>query len=100
MALYSNTSPWYNTPVSSQQYLDIMEVRTLTPELDDYLYKLEPQYMHRPDLLAYDLYDTPKLWWVFARRNADVLKDPVYDMVPGVEIYLPKKSSLLRDLGL
>jgi len=30
----------------------------------------------------------------------DVLKDPVYDMVPGVKIFLPKGENLAQQLGI
>ena len=66
---------------------------------DDILYTIESQYEHRPDLLAYDLYGSPKLWWVFAQRNMDVLKDPVYDMVTGTKIYIPQGEKLTETLG-
>ena len=64
------------------------------------LYVSEAQYTHRPDLLAYDLYGTPKLWWVFAQRNMDSIKDPVYDIEAGLEIYLPKGPALKQMLGI
>jgi hypothetical protein len=50
-------------------------------------------------LLAYDLYGSTKLWWVFAQRNMNVIKDPVYDMVTGTKIYLPQGSKLTEVLG-
>lgn len=68
-------------------------------ESDDLVYEIEPQYTYRPDLLAYDLYGNHKLWWVFAQRNMNVIKDPIYDFEAGVEIYLPKQSSLRELLG-
>ena len=64
------------------------------------LYEVEAQYTHRPDLLAYDLYGSAKLWWVFAQRNMDTIKDPVYDLIPGVQIYLPKGQALKTLLGV
>jgi hypothetical protein len=100
MASYTKTSPWSKTTISTSGELDILTIRPIPAEDDDYLYKIEAQYTHRPDLLAFDLYGTSKLWWVFAQRNMDILKDPVFDMIPGVEIYLPKSSSLAQELGL
>jgi hypothetical protein len=55
--------------------------------------------MHRPDLLANDLYQNSELWWVFAVRNPDVIKDPVYDFVPGQQIYIPQLPFLKSTLG-
>lgn len=99
MATYNNTSPWATTPVI-QNYLGNLRIRPVSAETDDPLYKIEPQYAYRPDLLSYDLYGTNKLWWVFVQRNLDVLQDPVFDFIPGTEIYLPKKQSLFKVLGL
>jgi len=98
-AQYSNTSPWYTTNVT-QNYLDILTIRPVSSAIDDFLYTIEPQYTYRPDLLAYDLYGTSNLWWVFIQRNLDVLQDPIFDFVPGKQIYLPKNSSLTTVLGL
>lgn len=97
---YKNTSPWYTTPIINNQYLDYFQIRPVAAEDDDFLYKIESQYAHRPDLLAFDLYGTSKLWWVFIQRNMDVIQDPIYDFVPGVQIYIPKKSKLFVSLGL
>ena len=68
-------------------------------EDDDVLYEIQSQYVYRPDLLAYDLYQNSKLWWVFTARNPNVLKDPVFDFVPGTSIYLPKASKIRLILG-
>lgn len=100
MSGYVNTSPWHTTSIVNELYLDLLEIRPIPAEADDIKYKVQPQYAYRPDLLAYDLYGTTKLWWVFAQRNMDVIKDPVYDLVPGVEIFLPKGPNLSRQLGV
>lgn len=99
MAKYSQTSPWYTTKIK-QDYLDVLTIRPVSAEPDDFLYTVEAQYANRPDLLAYDLYGDAGLWWVFTQRNMDVLQDPVFDFNPGVQIYIPKKSSLTKVLGI
>jgi len=99
MTTYTNTSPWYTTQVT-QNYLDILSIRPVSAEVDDFLYTIESQYTYRPDLLAYDLYGESNLWWVFTQRNLDILQDPILDFVPGVQIYIPKGSSLKTVLGL
>lgn len=99
MASYANTSPWAKTP-TVQNYLGVLTIRPVAAEADDFLYKIEPQYTHRPDLLSFDLYGTPKLWWVFTQRNLNILQDPVYDFIAGIEIYIPKKTGLFKVLGL
>lgn len=96
---YPNSSPWAKTPVRSG-FLDHFAIRPVAAEDDDILYSIEPQFNHRPDLLAYYLYDSTKLWWVFTQRNLDVIQDPIFDFRAGVEIYVPKKSGLFKLLGL
>ena len=99
MADYSNTSHYYATP-QNKINLEQMVARTITAEADDQTYTIERTYAYRPDLLAYDLYGTPRLWWVFAQRNPDQIEDPIYDFKPGVTIQLPKASNISNDLGV
>lgn len=99
MAVYNSQSPWAETPANNL-YLELLEIRPVPAESDDYQYVIENQYKHRPDLLAYDLYGTSKLWWVFVQRNMDTIRDPIYDFEPGTIIYIPKKSNLERFLGI
>ena len=74
--------------------------RPITAEQDDVTYTIDRTYAYRPDLLAYDLYGSPRLWWVFAQRNLDIIQDPIYDFEPGATIRLPKLSNLKIDLGI
>ncbi len=99
MAKYSKNSP-YATTRQNNFYLDLLEIRPVPAESDDFRYVIENQYRHRPDLLAYDTYGSAKLWWVFVQRNMTVLKDPIYDFEPGTVIYLPKKTNLQKFLGV
>lgn len=99
MATYSPYSPYSNTP-QNRSYLELLKIRSVPAEADDYLYTIESQFTHRPDLLAFSLYGNAKLWWVFAQRNMEVIKDPIYDFTPGTKIYLPKKSNLEKFLGV
>jgi hypothetical protein len=99
MATYTKSSPWVSTQ-QTNLYLELLEIRPVPAESDDFRYVIENQYKHRPDLLAYDLYGNPKLWWVFVQRNMSVIKDPIYDFEPGTVIYLPKRSNLEKFLGV
>jgi hypothetical protein len=83
-----------------QDYLEILSIRPVSSEPDDFLYTIQAQYTYRPDLLAHDLYGSSSLWWVFMQRNLDVIQDPILDFVPGTQIYIPKNSSLRTVLGL
>jgi hypothetical protein len=99
MARYSKASVYSNTR-QNNLYLELLTIKPVPAESDDYRYVIETQYRHRPDLLAFDLYGNAKLWWVFTQRNMEVLKDPIYDFKPGTAIFLPKKSNLQKFLGI
>jgi hypothetical protein len=96
---YSQSSPYKNTG-SFRNALDILKPRTITKQPDDVVFEINSIYALRPDKLAYDLYGDAGLWWVFAARNPNVIEDPIFDFQVGKNIYLPKKSTLDRDLGL
>jgi hypothetical protein len=99
MASYNKVSPYRNTK-ENKLYLELLTIRPVPAEKDDYLYTIENQYQHRPDLLAFDLYGNAGLWWIFVQRNMDVIKDPIYDFEPGVQIYCPKKSNVEKYIGV
>ena len=98
MAVYNSTSPYFTTPYA-QFYLDIMTNRVIPKELDDQLFQINETYQYRPDILAFDLYDLPDLWWVFYQRNPNTLTAPPWDFVAGETIYLPKITTLQTVLG-
>jgi hypothetical protein len=77
-----------------------MEHRAIPRLAEDRLYQIEPPYHLRPDLLAFDLYGTENLWWVFAARNPSSLKDPLFHFVAGNKIFLPTKETLQAALGI
>lgn len=99
MAVYDTTSPYYTTGFT-EFYLDSMVNRPIPKQNDDKFFKINQTYQYRPDLLAYDLYGTAGLWWVFYQRNPNTLTKPPIDFVAGTLIYLPKMSTLRTVLGL
>ena len=99
MATYNRASPYYNTK-QNNLYLELITIRPVPAEADDFLYTIETQYKNRPDLLAYDLYQDSKLWWVFSVRNKSIIKDPIFDLKAGIKIYLPKQTTLKKVLGI
>jgi hypothetical protein len=98
MAQYDATSPYFLTPYS-QFFLDTMVNRAIPKESDDLRFTINLTYQYRPDLLAYDLYGTGSLWWVFYQRNPNTLTAPPLDFAVGTEIYLPKADTLRSNLG-
>jgi hypothetical protein len=97
-SLYNKLSPYVNTNLRNG-YLDIINFVDIPGNVNDIQFQITSLFMHRPDLLAYDIYGDSQLWWVFAVRNKDVLKDPVYDFVPGQVIYIPQIDSIKSALG-
>ncbi len=97
--MYKVTSPYYDTLIVNNQFLDIMANRHIPKDALDVYWTITKTYEYRPDLLANDLYDDPGLWWVFAARNPNRIKDPLFDFVSGTNIYLPQLSSLQSALG-
>jgi hypothetical protein len=97
---YPATSPYYSTRVVNQQYLDVMANRPIGGDATDVHWAITTTYNLRPDLLASDLYGDSRLWWVFAQRNPNTLKDPLNDFVTGTYIYISKHDTIKQALGL
>lgn len=85
------TSPYKRTK-TKDYYLDVWVPINVQATPDDYLVTISADHHLRPDKLAYELYGTPNLFWVFAKRNMDVLKDPINDFRAGVQIYIPNSE--------
>lgn len=99
-SLYPATSPYNKTGIVNGKFLDVMINRAIPMQPSDIYWEITTVYEYRPDLLAYDLYGDSRLWWVFAQRNPNRLKDPYFDFVTGTGIYLPKAELLNQLLGL
>ncbi len=99
---YPSTSPYSMTPINNTgKYLDFLNYRIIPKYQSDIYYEIPRVYQYRPDMLAYDLYMDPRLWWVFAARNPNVLgPDPYFDFVAGLKIYVPKLDTLKSALGI
>lgn len=97
-AVYDATSPYYLTQYS-QYFLDVMVNRPIPQAADDLVFSINLTYQYRPDLLAYDLYGSGSLWWVFYQRNPNTLTKPPLDFSVGTRIYLPKEATLKAVLG-
>lgn len=99
MAEYGKNSPWYSTN-QANGVLEAITPRPIPASVDDVPYQVDPVYNFRPDLLSNDIYDTPKLWWVFAMRNPNELRDPIFDFVAGNIIMVPSTDSVKKALGI
>jgi hypothetical protein len=99
MASYDQASPYYTTGYT-QFFLETMTNRPIPKEPDDQYFAINLTYQYRPDLLAFDLYNNPTLWWVFYQRNPNTLSAPPLDFKSGTQIYLPKITTLQSALGI
>lgn len=97
---YPSTSPYYLSTLVNDQFLDVMINRPIPGDPTDVYWTITPVYNMRPDLLASDLYNDSRLWWVFAQRNPNTLKDPLFDFTTGTGIFIPKLDLLKSVLGL
>jgi hypothetical protein len=75
-------------------YLDVLKLPRISSRSDDEYYTIENKYDKRPDLLAYDLYGSTRLWWVFIVRNMDLFEDPIDDFTAGTIIRLPSNDAI------
>lgn len=93
---YDSRSPYARTTQTTKfvDYLDFWEPVTIPANSSDILISLDSKYQNRPDLLSFDMYGTPQLWWVFAMRNPNTIKDPIYDFKTGILIYAPTSDTI------
>jgi len=96
---YSKYSPYFTTKKFGV-FLDVLEHRAIPKNSTDVVFKINAVYQYRPDLLAHDLYGRAGLWWVFAMRNPNVIRDPIFDFRAGRSIYIPNGDSIKSALGV
>ena len=89
---YSRFSFLQNAELIENRYLGVNNLPRVPKTFSDQLYVIESAYNERPDLLAYQLYNNSQLWWLFAARNPDILKDPIRDFKQGTKIILPAEQ--------
>lgn len=61
----------------------------------DYYYIIPSGYDCKPGNLSYELFGTPKLYWIFSYFNKDIIVDPIFDIQAGLKIRVPDKDRLL-----
>ncbi len=95
---YTSSSPYYDT-LQTSWYLLPWSPREIPADSTDVKYEITPKYQYRPDLLSYEFYSSPSYWWVFMIRNIDLIRDPIWDFVPGKIIYVPTQDRIKNLLG-
>lgn len=96
--MYERPSPYSKTTMVNGA-LDVINFIDIPAYSDDVRFRITEKYNGRPDLLAYDLYGDTRLWWVFAVRNREVIRDSIYDLFPGQIIYIPKITTINQAIG-
>ena len=99
MAIQYSKKSSYGLTGLNDHYLDLMVNRPIPKLNSDVEFTITQTYSLRPDLLAFDLYKDAELWWVFAQRNPDILKNPLLDFSVGTKIYVPTINTLRSVLG-
>lgn len=91
---YRSDSLYRHTAIVNNKYLGIYNPGDIDiANTDTMTFTLTSKHHHRPDVLAYELYNNSKLWWIFAQFNPDILVDPIIDFVAGKEIVVPTRFS-------
>lgn len=100
MATYNRNSFLQNATYRDNQFLDVnVGLPSIGKSINDETFVITPEYEERPDKLAFVLYESSSLWWVFAARNPDILKDPLGDFKAGTTIKLPASTSIQNITG-
>jgi hypothetical protein len=99
LVTYSKSSWLYTTPQTNlflANYVDRGLARDSTDILQPFL---NARYNLRPDLLSFDLYGVVDYRWTFILLNPDLIVDPIYDFVTGIQIYTATLDRLKSQLG-
>lgn len=96
---YKRDSFMYRAEKINDIFLGLNNLPTIQKSLKDEVYVIGHGYDERPDLLAHAIYGKTSVWWVFALRNPDVIRDPIRDFKAGTEIIVPAEESVQKLIG-
>lgn len=68
--------------------LNYMNLPAVESSVNDQKFLITKKYANRPDLLAFDKFGSPELWWVLVLSNPEIIKDPIQDFKEGTIIRL------------
>lgn len=86
----------YKKTQVSNNVLQYANLPVLEPSADDEYWVIEPKYHQRPDKLAFEKYGSESLYYVFLLANIDLMEDPIFDFVEGLEIRVPNTTNVRR----
>lgn len=97
MINFNDYSLYKNTEINGL-YRDYYKPLSLSKDSSDYYIIVTTEYRHKPGKLAYDLYGSERLNWVFTYFNRDKINDPIFDLTEGLILRVPTKERLLNNL--
>ncbi len=59
----------YNDPITGEKFLQTYKIPEIKSRPTDISYTVTSDRAFRPDLISYDFYDTPTLWWLICVAN-------------------------------
>ena len=80
-------------------FLDLNTLPKMPEDTFEVDYIIKESHAGRPDILATEIYGSPRLWWVFALKNPDIIKDPLNDFKAGVVIKIPSPETVKSLVG-
>lgn len=99
MARFHSKNSFLQNANTMGEFLDVNSLPAMQKGMYDEDFLISPEFHNRPDILALKLYGSTALWWVFALRNPDTIKDPIRDFKSGTEIKLPSMESVRAVTG-
>lgn len=92
-----NKRSFYNNTGATTFFRGYYEpIKLSRDEGSDETIVITAEYHRRPGKMAQHLFGDVALMWVFAVYNKDVLIDPIYDFVKGLQIVIPNANRLKR----
>jgi hypothetical protein len=82
------TNPWKRTQIIGR-FLQHYNHIKFPPDPSDKVVRVEERHKGRIDLLSYDLYGREDYWWIIVNMNLDSIKDPIFDIRPGLLLRVP-----------
>ena len=98
MAIQYDGKSNYARTALNRKYLELYEPLLKSENLsaETITFIVESKHNKRPDLLAFEMYGSSRLWWVFAHYNRDTLNDPIMDFTSGTKIKAPRTFRITR----
>ena len=94
MAEFSDYSLYTNTPVN-QFYRGYYQPIDIPQDSSDMFMLIPSDYQYKPGGLAYLLYGSARLSWIFSYFNREKISDPIFDFKEGLIIRCPTKERLM-----